>query len=117
VPSGPTGSLSGTIIGGDGKAFPPGLINENEEGFMSDTLSAATIRPVGYYEAADIGAKQYFVTNIPGVQPERVRRIFSLRGLLPLNAALSPPDAKSACRDADFAYLHSLSTAALNSSG
>src|SRR5271170_1821622 len=50
----------------------PGLIGENEEGlmheggFMSDTLSAATLRLVGYYEAGDIGAKQYFVTDIPG---------------------------------------------------
>ena len=33
---------------------------------MSDALSAATMRLVGYYEAGDIGAKQYFVTDIPG---------------------------------------------------
>jgi chitinase len=33
---------------------------------MSDTLSAVTKRLVGYYEAGDIGAKQYFVTDIPG---------------------------------------------------
>jgi len=33
---------------------------------MSDTLSAPTKRLVGYYEAGDIGAKQYFVTDIPG---------------------------------------------------
>ncbi|MGA7411270.1 MAG: hypothetical protein WBW33_12340 [Bryobacteraceae bacterium] len=33
---------------------------------MSDILSAATLSPVGYYEAGDIGAKQYFVTDIPG---------------------------------------------------
>ncbi|MGA7413389.1 MAG: hypothetical protein WBW33_23140 [Bryobacteraceae bacterium] len=33
---------------------------------MSNTLSAATLRLVGYYEAGDIDAKQYFVTDIPG---------------------------------------------------
>ena len=33
---------------------------------MSDTLSDATPRLVGCYEAGDIGAKQYFVTEIPG---------------------------------------------------
>src|ERR1700722_18646180 len=32
---------------------------------MSDTLSAVA-RLVGYFEAGDIGAKQYFVTDIPG---------------------------------------------------
>ena len=33
---------------------------------MSDSLPAATKRLVGYYEAGDIGPKQYFVTDIPG---------------------------------------------------
>ena len=33
---------------------------------MSDTLSAVANRLVGYFEAGDIGAKQYFVTDIPG---------------------------------------------------
>ncbi len=33
---------------------------------MSDTVSAATTRLAGYYEAGDIGAKQYFVSDIPG---------------------------------------------------
>jgi len=33
---------------------------------MSDILPAATKRLVGYYAAGDIGAKQYFVSDIPG---------------------------------------------------
>lgn len=33
---------------------------------MSDSPPAGTKRLVGYYDAGDIGAKQYFVTNIPG---------------------------------------------------
>ena len=33
---------------------------------MGDDLPAATKRLVGYYEAGDIGPKQYFVTDIPG---------------------------------------------------
>ena len=33
---------------------------------MSNTVSATANRLVGYYEAADIGAKEYPVTSIPG---------------------------------------------------
>ena len=33
---------------------------------MSDSLPAAKKRLVGYFEAGDIGPKQYFVTDIPG---------------------------------------------------
>ncbi len=32
---------------------------------MSDTVSTASKKLVGYYEASDIGAKRYFVTDIP----------------------------------------------------
>src|SRR5215469_10514562 len=38
----------------------------NEERLMSDDFPATTKRLVGYYEAGDIGPKQYLVTDIPG---------------------------------------------------
>src|SRR5580658_4290752 len=54
---------------------------------MSDTLSAATIGLVGYYDAGDIGAKQYFVTNIPGVLLSHV--IYAFADVTPTGECVS----------------------------
>src|SRR5277367_5966083 len=59
---------------------------------MSENISGATMRLVGYYDAGDIGKKNYFVTDIPGDLLSHV--IYAFAGLTPegICVSLSPAD-------------------------